>query len=115
VRGRVEGGARDVYTTLDWRLQHAANEAVRSAVAKVDQTLRKNGAALPPNQPQVALVAMDPHTGEIKAFVGGRNYAASQIDHALAKAARRHLQDYRSFGVCVSVLMDVDHGLQNLR
>ena len=30
-------------------------------------------------------MAIDPRTGEIKAFVGGRNYAASQIDHALAE------------------------------
>jgi penicillin-binding protein 1B len=28
---------------------------------------------------------MDPHTGAIKALVGGRNYAASQLNHALAK------------------------------
>jgi penicillin-binding protein 1B len=33
----------------------------------------------------VALIAMDPHTGEIKALVGGRNYGASQLNHALAK------------------------------
>jgi penicillin-binding protein 1B len=83
--GEQEIGARQVYTTLDWRLQRAANEAVRTALARVDATLRKNGAELPPNQPQVALVAIDPRTGEIKAFVGGRDYAASQIDHALAE------------------------------
>jgi penicillin-binding protein 1B len=33
---------------------------------------------------QVALVAMDPHTGEVLALVGGRNYAFSQLDHAVA-------------------------------
>ena len=83
--GEQEGGTRHIYTTLDWRLQRAANEAVRTAIEKVDERLRKKGATLPPNQPQVALVAIDPRTGEIKAFVGGRNYAASQIDHALAE------------------------------
>ncbi len=83
--GEPGGGARQVYTTLDWRLQRAANEAVQIGLAQVDRTLRKSGKPLPPNQPQVALVAMNPHTGEIKAFVGGRNYAASQIDHALAE------------------------------
>ena len=35
--------------------------------------------------PQVALVAMNPHTGEILALVGGRNYAFSQLNHAMAK------------------------------
>ena len=35
--------------------------------------------------PQVALVAIDPHTGEVLALVGGRNYGMSQLDHAIAK------------------------------
>ena len=35
--------------------------------------------------PQVALVALDPHTGEVLALVGGRNYGYSQLDHAVAK------------------------------
>ncbi len=29
-------------------------------------------------------MAMDPHTGEIRALVGGRNYGESQLNHALA-------------------------------
>ena len=53
----------------------------------VDEQLRKQkrfkGIQFP--DAQVALVALDPHTGEIKALVGGRNYGASQLDHALAK------------------------------
>ena len=32
----------------------------------------------------MALIALDPHTGEIKALVGGRNYDASQLNHVLA-------------------------------
>src|SRR5437660_11583907 len=28
---------------------------------------------------------MDPHTGQILALVGGRNYGFSQLDHAVAK------------------------------
>jgi penicillin-binding protein 1B len=35
--------------------------------------------------PQVALVALDPHTGEVLALVGGRNYGMSQLNHAIAK------------------------------
>ena len=35
--------------------------------------------------PQVALVALNPHTGQILALVGGRNYGVSQLDHALAE------------------------------
>jgi penicillin-binding protein 1B len=36
-------------------------------------------------QAQVALVALNPHTGEVLALVGGRSYGWSQLDHALAK------------------------------
>ena len=35
--------------------------------------------------PQVALVALNPHTGQILALVGGRNYGDSQLDHVLAE------------------------------
>src|SRR5262249_47066190 len=38
-----------------------------------------------PPVPQVALVALDPHTGEVKALAGGRNYGLSQLNHVLAK------------------------------
>jgi penicillin-binding protein 1B len=53
----------------------------------VDQLLKKKGkksAPIPDGQPQVALIALNPHTGEIKALVGGRDYAASQLNHVLA-------------------------------
>jgi penicillin-binding protein 1B len=33
--------------------------------------------------PQVALVALNPHTGQILALVGGRNYGLSQFNHAV--------------------------------
>jgi penicillin-binding protein 1B len=38
-----------------------------------------------PNLPQVALVCLDPHTGAIKALIGGRNYAESQLNRVFAK------------------------------
>ncbi len=76
-----------IYTSLDLQLQRAANEAVRIGMASVDEQLRKQkrfkGVNFP--EPQVALIALDPHTGQVKALVGGRNYGASQLDHVLAK------------------------------
>lgn len=76
-----------VYTTLDMNLERAAAEAVRAGMENVDQLIRKQRRfrGKTPPQAQVALVAMDPHTGEIKALVGGRNYGLSQLNHALAK------------------------------
>jgi penicillin-binding protein 1B len=81
-----EKQTRYVYTTLDPDLQRAAEEAVRVGMQGVDQLLKKvkKSAPVPVGQPQVALIALDPHTGEIKALVGGRDYAASQLNHVLA-------------------------------
>src|SRR5262249_8462431 len=63
-----------VYTSLDPVLQKAAVEAVQNGlkyvqmqIAQRKQTKEEEG--LP--GPQVALIALDPHTGEIKAMVGG--------------------------------------------
>lgn len=79
-----------VYTTLDPGLQSAASDAVRDGMVEVDETIDKRHHAKDapprdPNQPQVSLVVLDPHTGELRALVGGRNYAVSQLNHALAK------------------------------
>jgi len=82
-----EEGARNrrIYTTLDPDLQQAAEASVRSGMEYVDQQLYKQRrGAIPGGQPQVALIALDPHTGEIKALVGGRNFTDSQLNHALA-------------------------------
>ncbi len=75
-----------VYTTLDLQLQRDAAEAVRIGMQEVDKTVayrRKRD----PNYPelQCALIAIDPHTGEVKAFIGGRNYGQSQLDRLMAE------------------------------
>jgi penicillin-binding protein 1B len=79
-----------IYTTLDPDLQRAAGEAVRIGAEQVDKLLakryaawKKKGEVVP--QVQAALVALDPHTGEIRALIGGRNYGESQLNHALAR------------------------------
>ena len=81
---KSEGSYR-VYTTLDPGLQSAAADAVRIGVQNIDALLRKKRArTADPIVPQVALIALDVHTGQVKAVVGGRNYGASQLNHALA-------------------------------
>jgi penicillin-binding protein 1B len=84
-----------VYTTLDPELQRAAIAAVDTGMKNVDKLLAKKydrwrkeqakkGTNEPIPQAQVALVALDPRTGEIKAVLGGRDYGQSQLNHALA-------------------------------
>ncbi len=76
-----------IYTSLDPELQRAATEAVGVGIKNVDELVRKRHKAGDTNitYPQVALVAIDPHTGQILALVGGRNYSTSQLDHAMAE------------------------------
>src|SRR5205823_2965708 len=69
----------DVYTTLDLHLQRLAQDAVRNGLTRVDQLLsrrKRKGRA------EAALIALDPKTGEILAFVGGRSYNQSQYNRA---------------------------------
>jgi penicillin-binding protein 1B len=71
----------DVYTTLDLHLQRLAQDAVRNGLTSVDQLLskrRRKGHA------EAALIAVDPKTGEILAFVGGRSYNQSQYNRVIA-------------------------------
>jgi penicillin-binding protein 1B len=71
----------DVYTTLDLHLQRLAQDAVRNGLTQVDQLLskrRRKGLA------EAALIAIDPKTGEILAFVGGRSYNQSQYNRVMA-------------------------------
>ena len=86
-----------VYTTLDPELQKAAAHAVEVGTKLVDEQVKKlrtkrvkvgkkfETKVAPGPQAQVALVALDPHTGAVLALVGGRDYGWSQLNHALAK------------------------------
>jgi penicillin-binding protein 1B len=87
-----------IYTTLDPGLQNVAAQAVDDGMKLVDDQVKKRRTKKvkigknkyetkvePGPQAQVALIAIDPHTGEVLALVGGRNYAFSQLDHAVAK------------------------------
>jgi penicillin-binding protein 1B len=81
-------GVLDIYTTLDINLQRHAQDAVREGIATVDKILarRKRG---PRRVPQAALVAIDPRSGDILAFIGGRSYNQSQFNRAIS--ARRQI------------------------
>ena len=79
-----------IYTSLDPDLQREATAAVEATVHVVDQQVDKLHArdkklGISYIYPQVALVALNPHTGQILALVGGRNYGNSQLNHAVAK------------------------------
>src|SRR5258707_2521079 len=80
-----------IYTSLDPQLQQAASDAVEIGMRNVDEIVRKQHKTPkgqqpgPITYPQVSLIAINPHTGQVLALVGGRNYGVSQLNHAVAK------------------------------
>ncbi len=94
VRGRLqrrfaedelERDGFDVFTTLDGTFQRAAENAVARGIRDLERgypLLRRKKSPL-----QAALVALDPKTGDVVAWVGGRDYATAPFDRA--RLARR--------------------------
>ena len=106
-----------VYTTLDPRLERAAVEAVQIGIQDVDNQLKRKyerwakenkakGAADSVPHAQVALVALDPRTGEVLALVGGRDYGSSQLNRALAR--RQPGSAFKPFVYLAAFMNDVD-------
>ena len=70
------GGLR-VETSLDPRLQDLAEDQVERALSGTHPPL------------EMALVAIEPNTGYVKALVGGRDFSASQVNLALGSCAEK--------------------------
>jgi penicillin-binding protein 1B len=64
------GTEQRIYTTIDLELQELAERSLAKQLERFK------------SKPQVALVALDPHTGDVLAMVGGRDYATSQLNRA---------------------------------
>jgi penicillin-binding protein 1B len=78
-----------IYTTLDPDLQRLAAEAVDSSMHAIDELVdrkhaRQKKLGEPYPYPQVAVVALNPHTGQVLALVGGRSYGESQLNRAVS-------------------------------
>ncbi len=73
----TSGNNQRIYTTIDLELQQAAEQALKRQLDRLDAVYSKRDL-----KPQASLVALDPHTGNILAMVGGRNYAESQLNRA---------------------------------
>lgn len=82
---RVAGSERDVsadtqrvHTTIDLDLQQLAEVAVQQQLDRLNKVYKDRAV-----KPEAALVALDPHTGNVLAMVGGRNYGESQLNRAV--------------------------------
>ncbi len=75
--GSVSSQGLHVYTTLSPPLQRIAERAVRDGLAEVEAAHAKAVGV------QAAAVVLDPHSGQVLALVGGRDYAGSSFDRAV--------------------------------
>jgi penicillin-binding protein 1B len=73
-----------IFTTLDPDMQRYAEEALTAGLDEIDK-LRFKKIKKPV---QGCLIAIEPQTGYIRAFVGGRSYSRSQFDR-ISQAARQ--------------------------
>lgn len=81
----MRGGYR-IYTSLDPLLQRAATEALRAEANAVESRPNYRHPTMASGRPgylQGAVVALDAPTGDVRALVGGRDYARSQFDRAV--------------------------------
>jgi len=107
--GRIlltKGGLR-IYSTLNLDMQRAAMDAIRRGLAEIEKAQgpkRKAGAA-DQGTLEGALVALDPRTGQIRAMVGGRDYARSQFNRAV-QARRQPGSAFKPFVYAAAF----DHG-----
>ena len=83
LRGRVPDlGELTVYTTLDAAAQRAADRAVRRRAAVIQREADAWGTARG-DAVEGAMVALDAHTGDIRALVGGRRFERGGFNRAL--------------------------------
>lgn len=74
-------GGASIYTCVDKRMQEVADEVVDTWIEKLEKMYNIESDSS--NPLQVALLAMDPRTGKIKAMVGGRDFRLSQFNRAI--------------------------------
>ncbi len=77
-----EGGLR-VYTTIDLAMQKAAEAEVARGLEEIEARQARQAGNRADAPLQAALLAMDPHTGEVRAMVGGRDFTESPFNRAV--------------------------------
>lgn len=78
-------GGLSIYTTLDYRLQQAAEKAVADGLQALQARMEKSN--IKKSDPQAALIAIGVKPGDILAMVGGKDFDQSYFNRAIS--ARR--------------------------
>ncbi|HKP04223.1 MAG TPA: PBP1A family penicillin-binding protein [Chthoniobacterales bacterium] len=116
---QIDNGGLFIYTTLDPTVQNTATQALETQLAKIERQSNFHHPVKanyrPPEEGedssmpylQGALVAIDNASGGIRALVGGRDYAQSKFNRALAPANRQVGSSFKPFVYTVAF----SHGL----
>jgi penicillin-binding protein 1A len=117
---QIDDGGMSIYTTLDPAVQNAAQDALETQLAKIEHQSNfhhpvkaiyhppENGegdSAMP--YLEGAVVVVDNASGGIRALVGGRDYAQSKFNRALAPANRQVGSAFKPFVYTIAF----SHGL----
>ncbi|MBC7673262.1 MAG: PBP1A family penicillin-binding protein [Polaromonas sp.] len=97
----VAGGGYRVYTTVDPALQRAAVQSLDEGILAVEQRKDFRHATWASAQGignllEGVVVAIEPSTGDVKALVGGRNYAMAPFNRA-TRALRQPGSSFKPF------------------
>src|SRR5205809_45757 len=117
---QIDNGGLSIYTTLDPSVQNAAQDALETQLTKIEHQSNfhhplkanykppENGegdSAMP--YLEGAVVVIDNASGGIRALVGGRDYAQSKFNRALAPANRQVGSAFKPFVYAIAF----SHGL----
>jgi penicillin-binding protein 1A len=106
---QIDNGGLYIYTTLDPAVQATATQALETQLSKIEHQSNfhhpTKASYRPPDEGedssmpylQGALVAIDNTSGGIRALVGGRDYAQSKFNRALAPANRQVGSSFKPF------------------
>ncbi|HYN40997.1 MAG TPA: PBP1A family penicillin-binding protein [Thermoanaerobaculia bacterium] len=82
-RSDLSGAGLSLYTTLDPDMQAAAQAAVLTGLEELEKRYKRLRTKEGEEPLQAALIVLDPHTGSIRALVGGRDYQVSQFNRVV--------------------------------
>src|SRR5881392_1068462 len=117
---QMDDGGLSIYTTLDPSVQNAAQDALETQLSKIERQSNfrhPNKAEYKPPESgegdaampylEGAVVVIDNASGGIRALVGGRDYAQSKFNRALAPANRQVGSAFKPFVYAIAF----SHGL----
>src|SRR5437867_13285326 len=117
---QIDNGGMSIYTTLDPAVQNAAQDALEKQLTKIEHQSNFHHSVKANYRPpengegdsampylQGAVVVIDNASGGIRGLVGGRDYAQSKFNRALAPANRQVGSAFKPFVYTVAF----SHGL----